>query len=184
MGKLIMNVDVDLVVVDTLSTWLQWFKENSRDNIDFNMSWHNGSYHLSQTMREHMDIDPDDFWRQDKLYDNAYPMDGAVDVLKRLSERYEIRFISHSMAEHKHSKSNFLARFFEFHDGVYHVDADEKWEFAADVWVEDRVSTLDTLVQTQPDCTVFQMVNDMNREFIVQGAKRVTNWYDIARYLK
>lgn len=183
MAKLIMNVDVDLVVVDTLYEWLKWFKENSRDNIDFDMSWHKDSYHLSNTMKKYMDRDPEDFWRQNDLYDNLYPMEGAQEVLGALSYRYDIRFVSHSTHEHKHSKNNFLARFFN-HDGVYHVEADEKWEFAADVWVEDRISTLDTLVGTQPSCKVFHMVNDLNKSFEVFGAKRVSNWYEIARHLR
>jgi len=183
MSKKIMNVDVDLVVADSLPVWLQWFKKNSRDNIDFDFSWHDGPYHLSKTMKKHMDIDPEEFWRTPDLYDYVDPMTGSEEVLRDLSEEYDIRFITHSIYEHKQSKNLFLERHFPFNDGVYHVEAEEKWEFDADVWVEDRVDTIETLVQTQPDCHVFHMVNDLNKNYQVFGATRVFNWRQISARL-
>ena len=176
-----MNIDVDLVVADTLPMWLDWFKENSRDNVEFDFSWHDGSYHLGKTMKNYMDRDPHDFWRQRDLYDYAEPMANSEEVIWAASEKFDIRFITDSLPEHTHSKNKFLFRHFECYEEIIHAPASEKWEHEADVWVEDRVDTLDNLTETQPNCKVFHMVNDMNRSFEVFRAIRVDNWKEISR---
>ncbi len=179
----IMNVDVDLVVADALPAWLEWFKENSRDNISFDFKWSKSSYDLQEAMSPFMDIDPMDFWRQKDLYNKISPMKDAARILEALSEKYRIRFVTDSHPMHRQSKNDFLARNFTFDSEVYHVPSSEKWEFDADVWIEDKVETLDTLTQTQPDCEVFHMVNDLNRDYRVEGALRVSGWTEIARRL-
>jgi 5'(3')-deoxyribonucleotidase len=178
-----MNVDVDLVVADALPCWLNWFKENSRDNIEFDFEWHKESYHLSKTMKLHMDIDPEKFWWQKSLYNTMPIMKYSSIVLSKLSEYYEIRFITCSHNQDKDSKNRFIMRYFPFHSGIYHIPAEEKWEFEADVWVEDRVSTLDSITLSQPNCKVFHLLNDMNRKFIVKDAIRVDDWREIGRRL-
>jgi len=183
MTRKTMNVDVDLVVADALPCWLDWFEENSRDNIKFDLKWHKESYHLSRTMKDYMDIDPEQFWRQPNLYDTIPVMEHSPTVLNKLSEFYEIRFITSSGSQDKASKNRFIDRHFPFNSGVYHIPAEEKWEFDSDVWVEDRISTLDTLTDTQPNCKVFHLLNDMNRSFIVQDAIRVDDWREIGRRL-
>lgn len=86
----LLGIDVDGVVVDTLTLYKQ------------------ASPHLE---------DPLDFWRDENLYDNLVPMEGAVEKLGLLSKYFGIVFVSRLKGNHHRSKVYFLKKFFPFMTG-------------------------------------------------------------------
>lgn len=98
MSKRQLGVDVDGVLVDTLNLYKQ------------------ASKHLE---------DPLDFWRDETLYDNLVPMEGAVEKLKALSQYFDIVFVSRLKGNHHRSKVYWLKKHFPFMTGF--VGTHEKW---------------------------------------------------------
>lgn len=90
MTKLLIGVDVDGVVVDTLSL----YKEAAK--------------HLK---------DPLDYWRSEDLYDNLTPVKGSVEKLEQLSRYFGIVFISRLKGSHHKSKVYFTKKWFPFQEG-------------------------------------------------------------------
>lgn len=94
----LLGIDVDGVVVDTLSLYKQ------------------ASPHLEDTL---------DFWRDKNLYDNLVPMEGAVEKLEQLSKYFGIVFVSRLKGNHHRSKVYFLKEHFPFMIGF--IGSHEKW---------------------------------------------------------
>ena len=94
----LLGIDVDGVVVDTLTLYKQ------------------ASPHLE---------DPLDFWRDENLYDNLVPMEGAVEKLEQLSKYFGIVFVSRLKGNHHRSKVYFLKKHFPFMTGF--IGSHEKW---------------------------------------------------------
>lgn len=94
----LLGIDVDGVVVDTLTLYKQ------------------ASPHLE---------DPLDFWRDENLYDNLVPMEGAVEKLEQLSKYFGIVFVSRLKGNHHKSKVYFTKKWFPFQTGF--VGSHEKW---------------------------------------------------------
>lgn len=90
MTKRILGVDVDGVIVDTLSL----YKEASEQLED-----------------------PLDFWRSDSLYDNLEPIKGSVEKLQQLSQYFSLVFISRLKGNHHRSKVYFTKKWFPFQEG-------------------------------------------------------------------
>lgn len=94
----ILAVDVDGVVVDTLTLYKQVAPSLS---------------------------DPLDFWRDEALYDNLLPMKEAVEKLEQLSEYFDIVFVSRLKGSHHKSKVYFTKKWFPFQQGF--IGTHEKW---------------------------------------------------------
>lgn len=94
----LLGIDVDGVCVDTLTLYKQ------------------ASPHLE---------DPLDFWRDENLYDNLIPMEGAVEKLEQLSKYFGIVFISRLKGQHHKSKVYFTKKWFPFQVGF--IGSHEKW---------------------------------------------------------
>jgi 5'(3')-deoxyribonucleotidase len=94
----LLGIDVDGVVVDTLTLYKQ-----ASPNLE----------------------DPLDFWRDENLYDNLVPMEGAVEKLEQLSKYFGIVFVSRLKGNHHRSKVYFLKKHFLFMTGF--VGSHEKW---------------------------------------------------------
>ena len=94
----LLGIDVDGVVVDTLTLYKQ-----ASPNLE----------------------DPLDFWRDENLYDNLVPMEGAVKKLGLLSKYFGIVFVSRLKGNHHRSKVYFLKKHFPFMTGF--VGSHEKW---------------------------------------------------------
>ena len=86
----LLGIDVDGVVVDTLTLYKQ------------------ASPHLE---------DPLDFWRDENLYDNLIPMEAAAEKLEQLSKYFGIVFVSRLKGNHHRSKVYFLKNHFPFMTG-------------------------------------------------------------------
>ena len=136
---MLIAVDVDLTVVDTLTPWMKWFDRKAGKSIR-NES---GSYDLVPEMREIMkeqgvDFDPMEWWRQPDLYDYMIPITAAVDKLKLASMcGYEVVFVSSCIPEHTKSKQDFLKQWFPFAKGF--IATHDKHFVDYDVLIDDKI---------------------------------------------
>lgn len=71
------------------------------------------------------EYDPLDYWRSPTLYDNLEPMEGCVEALEKLSQHFQILFVSRLKGWHHKSKVMFLKKHFPFMTGF--IGTHEKW---------------------------------------------------------
>ena len=107
MKEMIIGVDVDLTVVDTLTEWLNWYERETGHKIK---SFEGLSWNINRLMVNHKD--PMSFWRQGDLYDGLKPLKNSVEVLEKLSQNHQVVFVSHCEPEHEFSKRKFLDKYF------------------------------------------------------------------------
>lgn len=141
MKRLTIAVDVDITVVPSDDYWWFWLECASDGNVKHNKydtdRW--GSrieYDLSKYFELPQDLNPMAFWKSRCLYDNMQPYDDVVSVLRNLSEKHDIVFVSSIKGDHAKSKYAFLQRHFPFNKGVLFTK--EKQHVRADVIVDDR----------------------------------------------
>lgn len=113
---MIVAIDVDLTVVDSLTPWFGWLAQYSDEKV-VNAD---GAYHLAPEMQAILaragrsDINPVDYWRQPNLYDNMKPLPGSQECIKALrSMGANIVFVSSCFPEHTESKVRMLENNFE-----------------------------------------------------------------------
>lgn len=137
----IVAVDVDLTVVDTLNPWLEWVHRYTYDEKVKNES---GQYDLVPEMKEllkradNQHIDPFEFWRDARLYDDLQPLSWSVLGLYGLHTRgYGVVFVSSCVPEHMCSKERFLRKWFPFHNGF--IATHDKHLVDYDVLIDDKL---------------------------------------------
>lgn len=82
-----------------------------------------------------------DWWKQKDLYDDMYPMKGAVEALQELSDMgHTIIFASHCEGDHAKSKVEFLKKHFPFMSGF--LATRQKQFVRCDVLIDDRAYNL------------------------------------------
>jgi 5'(3')-deoxyribonucleotidase len=137
----IIACDVDLTVVDSLTPWMDWFKQFT-DKPVLNLT---RTYDLVTEMKEILVadglknyVDPISFWRKPDLYDKLEPVEGSVEALKRAHDNGQtIVFVSSCFPEHTQSKINFLKRCFNFSDGF--IATHEKHYVAYSELIDDKL---------------------------------------------
>ena len=85
----------------------------------------------------------EDFWKDDKLYDEFTPVAYAVKSITKLSQDNEIIFISKCFDEHLESKKRFLKESFKF--DYEFISIENKWEIPVDVMIDDNEYILDKM---------------------------------------
>jgi 5'(3')-deoxyribonucleotidase len=142
----IIAVDVDLTVVDSLTPWMEWFKQFT----DIPVLNKTRTYNLVPEMKEILAkaggiknyVDPLSFWRHADLYDKLQPVEGSVEALQRAKDGGEtIVFVSSCFPEHTQSKINFLKRCFPFADGF--IATHEKHYVAYGTLIDDKLEHME-----------------------------------------
>ncbi len=129
---MVIGVDVDLTVVDTLTVWLNWYEKQTGHNVKEKVKGWNGN--IETLMHKHKS--PLEFWKIEDLYENLEPIEHSVEILERLSKcGHEIIFVSSCFAEHYYSKEKFLEKHFPFKSGF--ISTKEKWHTDVDVMIDD-----------------------------------------------
>lgn len=133
---MIIGVDVDGVVVDTPTIWLDYLRSITGVKIDTeNVVDYDYTRYFKDELGE-MGTDGMDFWRRRDLYDNLLPVDGAQQELQFLKEMgHEIVFVSSIKGDHSKSKYYFLKKHFPFMDG--YLTTKEKRYAGVDILVDD-----------------------------------------------
>lgn len=154
--KLVVAVDVDLTVVDSLTPWLNWFY--NKTGIKFEPS-DTSQYDLVPLMVKSCreagieGFSPFDYWKDANLYDMMTPMAGAKEVLAAFKDDIELAFTSHCVPAHEDSKRLFLKRHFIDHS---FVSTKDKWLVNYDVIVDDNSQVLREGVTRRPDAVHVQ----------------------------
>ena len=111
----IIGIDVDLTIVDMITPWLQWYNQETGENMTFeDLKEH--EYHLQDLMVCHKN--PLSFWDKEDLYDNLNPIPEAKKYIDKLSEHFEIVFVSSCFPGHYKSKENFIKKHFPYADFI------------------------------------------------------------------
>ena len=136
---MILGVDIDQTIVDSHSLWIEWLSSQGiRTTID-------------EINNQKFDIDIEDFWRDENLYDSLSLYDERISFyLESLSSKYDIVFISKCFPEHIQSKYNFLKRNFKFKFSF--METTLKYLIDCDVMIDDSNSVLDSFSNSKTYC--------------------------------
>jgi 5'(3')-deoxyribonucleotidase len=147
----VLGVDVDLTVVDPVTKWIKWYEDETNSKFVPKKN----HYFIDELMVNHPS--PSDFWKIDTLYDDLFPFEHSVDVLKKLSESYDIVFVSACFPEHINSKQRFLNRYFPFASGF--ISTKEKQYIKMDIFIDDHTENLELVKKYQPDTKIIRFKN-------------------------
>ncbi len=174
--KPVIAVDVDLTVVDTLASWIEWYEFST--GLDF--PWDRISEKsVNKLMAEHM-FSPLNYWQKEDLYDDLQPIRGSVEVLEKMTQTHRIVFVTKSTAGHLYSKAAFLNRNFPFHSGI--VNTSDKGLVEAEVFIEDYVDYVEKIKLQRPNADILFMRTKANEHLEVNGVTDVFNWREIDVY--
>ena len=89
---MIIGLDVDGTVVDSITPWLSWYK--FRTGHELTEETLEGKTDLASLMTHHST--PVDYWRQGDLYDTMEPLEGVKDFIDRMKDSgHEVVFVSY-----------------------------------------------------------------------------------------
>ena len=153
-SKVIVGIDVDLTVVDSLTPWVCWFK--AKTGIDFDPK-SSAQYDLVPQMRKLCEdkgligFDPFEFWRSEDLYDSLEPIDGAMKAIEEMKNEFffdlDLVYVSHCVPSHEDSKRRFLARYSPKHS---FVSTGDKGLVNYDILIDDNTDVLKKAMIRRP----------------------------------
>ena len=169
-------VDVDLTVVDTLTSWIYWYEDKTGQTFDWSDLHRRAP---KKIMQDHM-ADPLSYWTETDIYDKLIPEDDCVETLKRLSMEYNIIFATKSTPGHMASKEEFLNRNFPFHSGIVHTGNKEL--ISADYFIDDFDQYCQMISEGRPEAKILFKRTKANMHQTVANTVSVCNWRDIDVY--
>ena len=134
----VIGIDVDLTIVDTLTPWLEWYKEKTGEKINID----DIEYNVEKIM-EKCD-NPLKFWKREDLYDNLQPIEEAKKYIDILSNHFDIVFISSTFGEHYKSKERFIERHFPYAD---FIATHTKKYIDVDYFIDDHKKYIDEVYE-------------------------------------
>jgi hypothetical protein len=150
----IIAIDVDLTVVDSLSHWINWFKEETGDvgfTVPAGMSHDLGDAMRSSPYAKAINgFNPMRYWGMDGIYDEMEPLPNAVEAISAIRElgNKKIVFVSHCFPGHEESKKRFLKKHFK-HDGF--ISTPDKWAVNYEIIIDDNPDVLKKCIAANPD---------------------------------
>lgn len=148
----IASIDVDEVVVSLYQDWVQYLCD--RSSSPPNPETVSGYYNISNAFPDVTEDIALSFWKQRNLYDDAFPLEGAVAGIQMLIDAgYDIVFASHVEGDHGKSKFEFLKRFFSFDS---FAQTREKGYLQPDIAFDDRIKHLHHYNYCKPSCITVQ----------------------------
>lgn len=177
--KKVVACDVDLTVVDSLTSWYDWLRQYSDEPV-LNVS---RSYDLRPEMRAILDragrpdIDPMTYWENDDLYDAMEPIVGSVEALKNIvDDGNELIFVSSCFPEHEESKVAFLETFFPFASAF--ISTHDKHFVAYDVLIDDKLEhmKLGTSYRPQAKHILFTGIRADGTDLQRMGFTKMNRW--------
>jgi len=156
---MIIGLDVDLTLVDTLTPWLEWYKFKTGSDLSHILEEQKDhGFNIQDLMVSHNS--PLDFWKQSDLYDTLEPIADCIDVVSELQKDHDVIFISYCFPEHIESKVSFLNRFFG--PNIKFVDTKHKEYIKMDLMIDDHGVFLEKIKGLQPNCKVIQKMTPIN----------------------
>lgn len=188
--KMVLGVDVDLTVVDSLAPWLAWFK----DKTGLEVKNESKTYYLENEMSDLIFesgapyFSPFSFWEQPDLYDNLSPLEGSVESLNIIKDLgWDIVFISSCVPAHTKSKINFLKKHFKFEHSFIatHDKHLVKYNLLVDDKLEHMIAGID-YCDYSSDHLLFAGVRQDGTDEQVRNAcvDVANNWTEVVEYIK
>lgn len=157
---MIIGVDVDLTIVDTLTGLIQYVKsklpdEKSRQHlnkaIELYIQTFNdyGNFHElldSVLKRYNVKAKAENYWRQKDLYDNLKPYEEAFEVINWFHRNgAKIVFITTAYPEHFESKMNFVLKYFPY--AYDFVSLNKKYLITGiDYFIDDNIQQIEDMM--------------------------------------
>lgn len=137
---MIIGVDVDGTVVDSVTPWLDELLPNWKE---YDLEYRNGSLNvqLANILGKSLD-EVLEYWKTIS-YQSLKPINGCVEKLEELSKFGTIVFVTTCVQDHMLSKMKFLDEHFPFHGDI--ISAKRKDLIKLDVMIEDNLSVLSTM---------------------------------------
>lgn len=176
MNKPVLMCDVDETVAPSVKKWVNWYHDLTGHVLTHEMHVDGVSQDLLDLMHRH--DEPMKFWRDPQLYHGMRPRKGCVEVLEKLSEKYDIVFVSNSFSEHSDSKKLFLTKWFPFHKG--YIATSEKKFVKAAVFLDDYKNYLRRVQEYQPDCLCIQIKTHLSNK----GEFPLLEWDEVIQYIE
>jgi 5'(3')-deoxyribonucleotidase len=135
----IIGIDVDLTVVDTLEPWIRWFYYKTGSHFPEELIKGDGDG-LDDIMRKYMpkDMDPFLYWEQADLYADLKPIPVASEFIERvIDDGHSVVFVTLSAHGHYGSKERFLRKFFPRNSGIVHTA--DKHLVCMDMFIDDNI---------------------------------------------
>lgn len=156
MKDLIIGVDVDLTVVESVDPWRAWYEKLTGHDLGEITDVNND---LQSLMHKHSD--PLAFWKQKDLYDDMEAFQHAINTLSLMHEKGAIIiFVSSCFPEHESSKRMFLQRNFPFMEGF--ISTSDKQFVKMDYFIDDYKKNLRAVKEFQPECGCFHIQSKIN----------------------
>lgn len=154
MRKLRILVDMDSTVVDLLGPWLRAYNESYNDDLAIS-DLH--SFRLEGQVRPECGEKILDFLREDGWFRRLGPLPGAIDAVRRLTDRHDVFIVSNPLPSAPYSagdKRLWLDEHMSFipHDHVVFTAA--KHLLKADVLVDDSPSFIRAYRNDWPDAFI------------------------------
>ncbi|CAL9998068.1 unknown function [Vibrio phage K469] len=197
----VIAVDFDLTLCDTLNPWLKWAFDRCK------MDWETASSLLSikdwsgsdwvPIMKDMGIEDPFAYWKQPDLCDNLYPMSDSVEALRGLKQLAATRGIdlriicvSHCVPEHIATKERFLD---EKCGGIFDafISASEKQYVDFDLIIDDSFTVArkcvdagrKVIVPTTSKAEVSSIYGSSHSNLYQWGEEYGDFWFTLVHYI-
>jgi len=133
----------------------------------------------------------DDFYLSHDSYEGLNPIEGSVDVIKRLGKLHDVFFVTSCVHGHRQKefarqyvdKFNWLMDNFPFIPPNHIIATNVKRIFKADSIIDDRIKHLTGEYKTKILFSSFHNKNITQEELEKAGAVRADNWKQIGELL-
>lgn len=179
MSNKVIAIDIDNTVVDTGHLWNHWL--SSRFKLISGRPISKQPYNLTELFTLPEDTDGFDFWRDPNLYNGLNPIEHSVEVLTKLSETYDIIFVSQAKGWHHKSKFKFIEKWFPFNKGL--ILTKEKNYVKCDYFIDDSLTQINNM-PLEVDCLWLETYYVQSGVSPKRNLLQVKNWKEIETYFK
>ena len=191
--KLTIGIDVDLTLLDPVfqaGGWFDYLESHTKRpylSEELLKSEYKGvlPYNFSILYPDLPASEVFYFWKLHDLYQRLQPYKDAVEVVQRLSTKFNIFFISHCKADHFSSKAKWLKDTFQLPNDEFYFSASKEKEMfshSLDIMIDDRLDNLNRFVGNV-DLLCYNTCYEQH-EAAERRIKVVSSWKEIENYIK
>ena len=187
MQKKTLVIDVDEVICDSgFLSMLNKFLNSDYKIDDFK------NYYIDEVIPENKKSEFYEFLKDKNLYENPIMIDGAVESIRQLAEKYDILICSNCVmfrAEQNSGmyfkyKYDFLLKTFPFLNPNKFIFTGFKNHLVADIQIDDRIDNLESkYIDKKILMSAYHNKNISSEELVKKGIVRVDSWNDIVKIL-
>ena len=149
------------------------------------------TYYIQDVIPEERKEEWKEFFEGKNIYDYTNLMPDAYEVMKKLSEKYELYIVTAYIfkddkwksAEHLKNKFNYLMKTFPFIKPENYIFTSSKEIIKGDIRIDDKASNLVGDAEKKLLFTAYHNRNVSDEELEKEGLIRVNGWKDIEKML-